>query len=195
MSYRSCSTRWSPNVSLPPPQPCHSQPFSRSVHPPWAAPGIPCDAPLNSFSLPAPSLPHSQKLQDPGLRPGCVPLYGQPHGCIFLTSALPPLTPTPMPGPPGDHRSGQSCPPSCWGLGSEVAKDASVSGCYHSDHTRSPGLMSPTQRAPLLPWPQDALFTPSSGILDNHPLPRKMALASWGFWSSRSCGKKSRNGR
>uniref|UniRef100_A0A452TG78 Calpain 11 n=1 Tax=Ursus maritimus TaxID=29073 RepID=A0A452TG78_URSMA len=36
--------------------------------------------------------------------------------------------------PTGGHLSGQPRPPSCWGLGSEVAKDAR-SGGYHGDHT------------------------------------------------------------
>uniref|UniRef100_A0A452RPK4 Calpain 11 n=1 Tax=Ursus americanus TaxID=9643 RepID=A0A452RPK4_URSAM len=63
-----------------------------------------------------------------------VPLYDQPHGCIFLPSALPPLTPTPRLAPTGGHLSAQPRPPSCWGLGSEVAKDAR-SGGYHGDHT------------------------------------------------------------
>lgn len=179
-----------------------------STHPYPATHNLSPAACTHPGPLPAsPAMPHSLLLSSCPFSPSQSETSG-PRASAWMCAAVwstswmyllvqcsPAPHPYPHAWPPGDHRSGQSCPPSCWGLGSEVAKDASFSGCYHSDHTRSPGLMSPTQRTPLLPWPQDVLFTPSSGILDCHPLPRKMALASWGFWSSRSCGKKSRNGR
>lgn len=136
MSYRSYSTGWSPNVSLPTlpaPLPPPLTTFPLHLVPPLNHSLPPPQCPAHS-SLPAASLPPSQKLQDQRLRPRRVPLYDQPHGCIFLPSALPPLTPTPRLAPTGGHLSAQPRPPSCWGLGSEVAKDAR-SGGYHGDHT------------------------------------------------------------
>ena len=59
----------------------------------------PHDTSFTLSLLSTPSLPHSQKLQDQGLWPGCLPLHDQPHGCILLSSALLALSPAHKPGP------------------------------------------------------------------------------------------------
>ena len=77
----------------------HSQPFPPTLITPTPPPN-PDHTLLIPPLLPAPSLPHSQKPQNQGFQPGRVPLYGQPLGCIFLSSgqSCPVLScPSPLP--------------------------------------------------------------------------------------------------
>lgn len=193
MSYRSCSTRWSPDVSLPP---ATILPLITLNHP--CPPPHPSNTqPPLPFFLPLP--PSQSKTSKPRASAWtCAAAWSTSWMYLPVQWAVLPsaILPQPLPLSLAPRRPPLwPAMPSFW-MGIRLWGGKRRQFFWPSPQLPTgPFGLGPHLSEPLC-FLAPGMSSPPSPLISLTASPlRKMALANWGLGSFRSCGEKSRNGR